>query len=46
MINKRVIEVDGASKRSCGILWDKLEEDMFDDIEPLRELKDRNHGME
>jgi 5-formyltetrahydrofolate cyclo-ligase len=44
--NERIIEVDGASKPSCGILWDKLEDDMFDDIEPLRELKDMNHGRE
>ncbi|KAE8448710.1 hypothetical protein EG329_008925 [Mollisiaceae sp. DMI_Dod_QoI] len=36
--NKRVIEVLDASKPSCGILWDKLEEGMLDDIEPLREI--------
>lgn len=43
--NERVIEVEGASKPSCGILWDRLEEGMLEDIEPLRELrgmKDRN----
>ncbi|KAM3078336.1 hypothetical protein ACMFMG_006220 [Clarireedia jacksonii] len=37
--NKRVIQVSGASKPGCGILWDRLEENMMDDIEPLRELK-------
>ena len=43
--NERVIEVEGASKPSCGILWDRLEEGMLENIEPLRELrgmKDRN----
>lgn len=37
--NKRVIGVDGSSKPTCGILWDRLEKGMMDDIEPLRELK-------
>lgn len=39
--NKRIIEVENASKPSCGVLWDKLEEGMFEDIEPLKELKSR-----
>lgn len=38
--NEKVIEVEGASKPSCGILWDKLQEEMLGDVEPLRELKD------
>ena len=37
--NQRVIEVDGAQKPSCGILWEKLETNMEEDIEPLRELR-------
>lgn len=37
--NERVIEVEHASKPSCGILWDKLEEGMLQDIEPLGELR-------
>jgi 5-formyltetrahydrofolate cyclo-ligase len=36
--NKRIIEVEGASKPSCGILWDKLQNEMLEDIEPLKEL--------
>ena len=45
---KRVIEVKGARKPSCGILWEKLEVDMLENIEPLRELRGlRLHsGME
>ncbi|PVH74442.1 5-formyltetrahydrofolate cyclo-ligase [Cadophora sp. DSE1049] len=41
--NEKVIEVKGASKPTCGILWDKLEEGMLGDIEPLRDLKDTRH---
>ncbi|CZR57864.1 uncharacterized protein PAC_07753 [Phialocephala subalpina] len=37
--NKKIIEVEDASKPNCGILWDKLEEGMLEDIEPLRELR-------
>lgn len=37
--NKRIIEVQNASKPSCGILWAKLEDGMLEDIEPLKELK-------
>jgi 5-formyltetrahydrofolate cyclo-ligase len=37
--NQRVIEVVGASKPTCGILWEKLEEGMLDDVEPLKELQ-------
>jgi len=44
--NERVIEVEGAAKPGCGILWDKLEDEMLDDIEPLRELKAMNLGSE
>ncbi len=44
--NLRVIEVEGASKPRCGIIWDKLEDGMWDDIEPLRELKAMNYGRE
>lgn len=36
--NERVIEVQDACKPNCGILWDKLEEGMLRDIEPMREL--------
>jgi 5-formyltetrahydrofolate cyclo-ligase len=44
--NKRTINVKGASKPSCGILWDKLQKEMLEDIEPLRELKDMKPGRE
>jgi len=37
--NERIIDVEGASKPSCGILWEKLEEGMLEEIEPLEELK-------
>lgn len=37
--NERVIEVEHASKPSCGILWDILEEGMLAGIEPLQELR-------
>lgn len=36
----RVIEADGAGKPTCGILWDRLEVGMLEDIPPLQELKD------
>jgi len=36
----RVIEVDGAQKPQCGILWNMLETNMLEDIPPLRELKE------
>jgi 5-formyltetrahydrofolate cyclo-ligase len=44
--NERVIEVEGASKPSGGILWDKLQVEMLDDIEPLRELQTMEPGRE
>ena len=31
-----------AMKPTCGILWDKLQPGMLEDIPPLRELKERN----
>jgi 5-formyltetrahydrofolate cyclo-ligase len=34
--NQRIIEIGGASKPSCGILWDRLEKDMMEYIEPLK----------
>lgn len=37
--SERVIGVEGASKPSRGILWDRLEEGMLEDIESLRELR-------
>ncbi|KAI9643172.1 hypothetical protein NHQ30_007788 [Ciborinia camelliae] len=37
--NKRVITVSGAAKPGYGIIWDKLEKGMMDEIESLRELK-------
>ncbi|KUJ15112.1 5-formyltetrahydrofolate cyclo-ligase [Mollisia scopiformis] len=37
--NDKVINVKDASKPSCGILWDKLEDGMLEDIEPLKELE-------
>lgn len=37
--NERVIEVQGCNKPSCGVLWEKLEKGMLDDIEPLKELQ-------
>jgi len=37
--NERVIGVDGACKPICGVLWDRLEDGMLEDIEPLRKLK-------
>jgi 5-formyltetrahydrofolate cyclo-ligase len=36
----RVIEVDGAQKPTCGILYSKLQPGMLDDIPPLRELQE------
>lgn len=36
----RVIQADVASKPTCGILWDRLEVGMLEDIPPLQELKD------
>lgn len=37
----RLMETDNvAGKPTCGILWDRLEAGMFDDIPPLQELKD------
>lgn len=40
----RLMEADVAGKPSCGILWDRLETGMFDDIPPLQELKDARPG--
>ncbi|CAD6451607.1 245a40e3-53f0-4b2a-a0fd-cd281756bd9b [Sclerotinia trifoliorum] len=37
--NKRVITVSGAAKPGYGIIWDKLQKGMMDDIESLRELQ-------
>lgn len=37
--NKRIITVSAASKPGYGIIWDRLEKGMLDDIECLRELK-------
>lgn len=34
----RVIEADVAGKPTCGILWDRLEVGMLEDIPPLQEL--------
>ncbi|KAH9904339.1 5-formyltetrahydrofolate cyclo-ligase [Xylariomycetidae sp. FL2044] len=34
----------GEGKPTCGILWDRLEEGMLDDIPPLRELKELQEG--
>jgi 5-formyltetrahydrofolate cyclo-ligase len=44
--NSRIIEVKEASKPVCGILWDRLQQNMLDDIEPLKELKDIESGKE
>lgn len=38
----RVVEVDGAQKPTCGILWSLLQPDMPDGIPPLRELNEMN----
>lgn len=38
--NERVIEVQGSGKPRCGVIWEKLEKGMLDDIEPLKELQD------
>ena len=35
----RLLEVPGAKKPVCGILWEKLAPGMFDSIPPLRELR-------
>lgn len=37
--DQRVIEVEGAGKPTCGVLWEKLGEGMEEDIEPLKELR-------
>ncbi len=44
--NERVIAVEGARKPSCGVLWSRLEVGMLEEIEPLRELKERTRGKE
>ncbi|KAI9812926.1 MAG: hypothetical protein M1827_004444 [Pycnora praestabilis] len=36
----QVIEVPGAKKPECGIIWDELETGMMGSIPPLQELKD------
>lgn len=36
----RLIEADAAGKPTCGILWDRLEPGMLEDIPPLQELKE------
>ena len=35
----RVIEVESVLKPTCGILWDRLEHNMLNDIPPLQELQ-------
>lgn len=40
--NERVVLVKNASKPSCGIFWDKLQEGMLGDIESLRAEKRGN----
>lgn len=35
----RTIEVSGPHKPTCGILWERLDQHMFDTIPPLQELK-------
>jgi len=35
----RLIRVENTQKPTNGVIWDKLEPDMLDDIPPLRELK-------
>lgn len=35
----RTIAVDAPHKPTCGILWDRLDQHMFDTIPPLQELK-------
>ena len=34
--NRRMIDIEGASKPRCGIPWDVLEDGMWNDIEPQR----------
>lgn len=36
--NERIIEVEDSSKPRCGVLWDRLEKGMLEEIEPLKEL--------
>ncbi|KAI1857158.1 hypothetical protein JX265_011359 [Neoarthrinium moseri] len=36
----RVVEVEAAQKPTCGILWDRLQPGMLEDIPPLQELKE------
>ncbi|KAG0647521.1 Methenyltetrahydrofolate synthase domain-containing [Hyphodiscus hymeniophilus] len=38
----RVVEVEGAAKPTCGILWPLLQPGMLEGIPPLQELKDLN----
>lgn len=35
----RVIEISSSQKPTCGILWDKLQSNMMEDIPPLQELR-------
>ncbi|KAF4619082.1 hypothetical protein G7Y89_g14765 [Cudoniella acicularis] len=37
--NARAIQVEHAAKPTCGIIWDKLEDGMMEDVEPLKELR-------
>lgn len=38
--NEKTIEVEGAKKPDCGILWERLAKGMLEGIEPLRELRE------
>lgn len=40
----RLLWTDVAGKPDCGILWDRLEPGMMEDIPPLRELRDSPPG--
>lgn len=41
----RVVEVEGAAKPTCGILWPLLQPGMLEDIPPLQELNAMNIGV-
>lgn len=40
----RVLSAGGKSKPTCGILWNRLEDGMMEDIPPLVELKEMQSG--
>lgn len=38
--NSQILKIENAKKPTCGVLWDLLSPGMFEEIEPLSELKE------